>query len=225
MSKNLFLVLCVAMVASFVSCKGDKKVEETQTGDAAAVAVDTNAVAFNLDTTATMVNWVGSKPAGKHTGTIKVKDGSVSVKSGNIVAGSFTLDMNSVNVTDLKGKEKASLESHLKGMEKGKEDDFFNTPKYPTGKFEVTKVAGVTGDSTASHLIYGNLTLKNITKEVSFKANVKTDASSVSVMTKPFMINRTDFGIKYGSKTFFDNLKDKFIDDNFSVQLNLMAKK
>ncbi len=225
MSKNFFIVLCVAMVASFVSCKGDKKVEETTTGDAAAVAVDTNAVTFNLDTTATMVNWVGSKPAGKHIGTIKVKEGSVSVKGGNITAGSFVLDMNSINVTDLKGKDKAALEGHLKGLEKGKEDHFFNTPKFATGKFELTKVAGVMGDSTATHLIYGNLTIKDVTKEVSFKANVKMDATMVSVTTAPFNINRTDFNIKYGSKTFFDNLKDKFIDDNFSVQINLMAKK
>ncbi len=225
MFKNFFLVLYVAMVASFVSCKGDKKVEETQAGDAAVVAVDTNAVAFNLDTTATMVNWIGSKPAGKHTGTIKVKEGSVSVKSGNIVAGSFILDMNSINVTDLKGGEKTGLEAHLKGLEKGKEDHFFNTPKYPTGKFEVTKVTGVTGDSTATHLIYGNLTVKDVTKEVSFKANVKSDATMVNVTTAPFNINRTDFNIKYGSKTFFNNLKDKFIDDNFSVQVNLVAKK
>jgi polyisoprenoid-binding protein YceI len=225
MSKNLFFVLFIAMVASFVSCKGDKKVEETTAGDAAAVAVDTNAVAYNLDTTATMVNWTGSKPAGKHTGSIKVKEGSVSVKGGNLVAGSFVLDMNSINVTDLKGNEKAGLEGHLKGLEKGKEDHFFNAPKYPTGKFELTKVTGVTGDSTATHLIYGNLTIKDVTKEISFKANVKADAAMVNVTTAPFNINRTDFNIKYGSKTFFDNLKDKFIDDNFTVQINLTAKK
>jgi polyisoprenoid-binding protein YceI len=226
MSKNILFVLMVGVLSALVSCKGDKKTDIATTGDAGTVAAaDTNAVSYNLDTTATVVNWTGSKPAGKHTGTIKVSNGNVSVKGGNIVGGAFTLDMNSINVTDLKGGEKMGLEAHLKGLKKGEEDHFFNAPKYPTGKFEVTKVAGVTGDSTATHLVYGNLTLKDVTKEVSFKANVNISEAGVTVKTNPFMINRTDFGIKYASKTFIDNLKDKFVDDNIAVQINLGAKK
>ncbi len=206
-----------------VSCKGDKKdVAASEAGTVA--AVDTNAVTFKVDTTS-ILNWVGTKPAGKHTGTVKISDGTVNVKGGNIVGGTFNIDMKSINVTDLKGNEKVGLEAHLKGFKKGEEDHFFNTPKYPAGKFEITKVRGVTGDSTATHLVYGNLSLKDITKEVSFKANVNATADAVNVTTQPFNINRTDFGIKYGSKTFFDNLKDKFIEDNFTVQINLSAKK
>ena len=86
-------------------------------------------------------------------------------------------------------------------------------------------MAGLANDSIANSLVYGNLTLRDITKEVSFKAKVDVTDAGVTVMTAPLDVNRTDFGIKYGSKTFFDNLKDKFIDDVFTVQVNLSAKK
>lgn len=214
----------VALI-SFTSCKNDKKVEETATTTTTEQATTAISGSYNIDSTMSKVMWSGSKPAGKHNGTINVKSGSIAVADGNITGGSVVLDMNSINVLDLTGGEKAGLEGHLKGAKKGEEDHFFNVAKFPTAKFDVTKVTGVTGDSTATHLVYGNLTVKDVTKEVSFKANVTLDASGVSVSTQPFQINRTDFGVKYGSKTFFNNLKDKFIDDMISIQIALKGKK
>jgi polyisoprenoid-binding protein YceI len=222
--RNFLTVALLSTMTLMFSCKGKEQAVTTTDAGTAAVA-DTAAVAFNVDTTATKIMWEGSKPAGKHTGTLNVSNGTLSVQGGNITAGEFNIDMNSLMVTDLKGDEKAGLEGHLKGTKKGEEDHFFNVAKYPTAKFAVNKVTGLTGDSIATHLVYGNLTIKDVTKEVSFKANVNATADGVSVKTAPFMINRTDFNVKYGSKTFFDNLKDKFIDDNIAIQLDLTAKK
>ncbi|MFM2395137.1 MAG: hypothetical protein RLZZ546_3120 [Bacteroidota bacterium] len=226
MKRNfLFLFAMSVMVAFTFSCKNEKKVEETAT---TATTENTTAAisgTYSADSTMSKVMWVGSKPGGKHNGTINVKSGSIAVTDGNITGGSIILDMNSINVLDLTGGEKAGLEGHLKGAKKGEEDHFFNVAKFPTAKFDVTKVTGLTGDSTATHLVYGNLTVKDVTKEVNFKANVSVDANGVSVSTQPFDINRTDFGVKYGSKTFFSNLKDKFIEDMISVQISLKGKK
>lgn len=222
MKQLMYLFLAVGFIGLVTSCKN----KETQAGDAAAVATaDTMAVTYTVDTAATTLAWVGSKPAGKHNGTIDIKEGNLSVQNGEIKAGSFTIDMNTITVLDLTGKEKMGLEGHLKGLDPKSADDFFNAAKYPTGKFEITKVAGLENDSTANKLVYGNLTLRDISKEVSFKAKVDVTDAGVTVMTAPFDVNRTDYGIKYGSKTFFDNLKDKFIDDVFTVQVNLTAKK
>jgi polyisoprenoid-binding protein YceI len=223
MTRN-FLVLAILSIATlFTACKNEKK-------DAAAAAgveatADTAAVAFTVDTTSKVL-WEGSKPAGKHMGTINVSNGTISVQNGNLVAADVTLNMNSITVTDLKEADgKADLEGHLKGTKKENEDHFFNVAKFPTAKFVLNKVTGLTGDSTATHLVYGNLTVKDVTKEVNFKANVNVGADNVTIKTAPFNINRTDFNVKYASKTFFADLKDKFVNDEIAIQLDLTAKK
>ena len=67
------------------------------------------------------------------------------------------------------------------------------------------------------------MTLKDITKEVGFKASVSNIDGKLVVVTPQFTINRTDWGIKYGSASFFDNLADKAIDDNFGLKISLNA--
>jgi len=219
--KNQFrFSLLFILALSIISCK-EKATEAT---DANAVA-SAEGTKFVADPAATKISWEGSKPAGNHMGTINLTQGEVFVTDGNITAGSFTLDMSTITVTDLQGDEKASLEGHLKGTAKDGVEDFFNTAKYPTAKFEVTSVAPATDVPGANVNVTGNLTLLEITKSITFPATVTVAENNVSVSTNPFTINRTDWGIKYGSKTFFDNLADKFIDDNITLQISLAATK
>ena len=118
--------------------------------------------------------------------------------------------MNSLNCTDLEaGKGKEKLEGHLKSA------DFFDTATNPTSTFEITSVSG--GNVT------GNLTMKGVTKSVTFPADVKVTPDGVSVISSDFTINRTDWGIQYGSASFFDGLKDKAINDNIGLSIKLRA--
>lgn len=215
---GVFLLLVVGMA----SCKGDKgaKASVEAEGEAAAATGAT----FNVVPSMSKVMWEGSKPAGSHNGTVDVASGSVAVSGGTVTGGSFTLDMTSINVLDLEGDEKAYLESHLKGMEDKNADDFFNVNKYPTAKFEITKLTALANDPDATHLVYGNLTMRDVTKQVGFKAKVDATDTQVRVMSPKFTIDRTDWGIKYGSGKFFDDLKDKVISDDMSLQVSLVAK-
>lgn len=172
----------------------------------------------------TIINWEGSKPTGNHTGTIKVSDGKIYINNGKITSGNFTIDLNTITVTDITGEDKAGLESHLKGTEAEDADHFFNVAKYPTGKFEITSVLDTTTADGANTVVKGNLTLKGITKEISIPANVSVTADSVSVISKSFNINRTLWGINYRSKNIFTDLGDKFINDDIVLQINLAAK-
>jgi len=217
--KTLFKIsLVLFLFTSMIACK-NKGQEAGEAGDVAA-ATGQN---YTVDAAASKVLWVGSKPTGTHNGTIAVNEGTVSVENGMVTAGAFTIDMNSISVDDLEGDYKADLEKHLKGTGKEGQEDFFNVGKYPTAKFEVTKVTGLANDTTGNALVYGNLTLLDVTKEVSFKANINVAETEVTVDAPAFEINRTDWGIKYGSKSFFDNLKDKFIDDAVKIAINLKA--
>lgn len=212
----------VAFLSVMVSCKNDSGAKATTT--AAAAAADATGKTYTVDTAASMIMWEGSKIAGTHAGTMNIKDGSISVEKGAVTGGKFTIDMNSINVTDLEGEKKAYLESHLKGSSDDNADDFFNVAKYPTATFEITKLTALDNDADASHLVYGNLTLKEQTKQIGFRSKIEVTAAGISVSTPKFTIDRTQWGIKYGSDKFFDNLKDKAINDNMSIQIKLMAK-
>lgn len=216
MKKSIF-ILSVAVLAGFVSCKDTKKTNEEagQTTPAVEASVKQGAITYKAVVAETIVDWVGSKPAGKHNGTIGISQGEVSVDGTNLVGGKFTLDINSIQVLDLQGDEKGYLEGHLKGTAKPEDaDHFFNVSKFPTGEFVITNYAD--GKLT------GNLTLKGVTKEISFPAKVQVTEHEVVISSETFTINRVDFGVNYGSKSIFDNLKDKYINDE--IELSVKAK-
>ena len=218
MLKNLLLLFIGLTVFSCSNApKGEKaevseKVETTTPSTA-----DNN---FIMDANQSMARWEGTKPGGKHEGTIKIKSGSMSADASGLTGGTLMIDMNSMECTDLEGEKKSDLEGHLKS------GDFFDVANFSTAKFEMTKITGVkTETSGATHLIYGNLTIKDITKQIGVKAIVKVGETVIAIKVPAFKIDRTDFGIKYKSNKFFDNLKDKFINDEIALSLQIMAEK
>lgn len=169
-------------------------------------------VAYTVDPAKSTITWVGKKVTGSHNGTIALQSGTLNVDGKKVTGGTFTIDMNSIKDAD----GSAKLEGHLKA------DDFFGTAKFPTSTFVITKVAG----SGASLTVTGNLTIKGITKPVSFPATVAVNADgTVSALAGKILVDRTKYDIRYGSKSFFDSIGDKAIDDNFEIGVKLVAKK
>lgn len=216
--KNLIFLFSITGLV-LMSCKGPEG-EKAAVSEAAEVAVASGKTVV-ISTDDSSIGWVGSKPTGTHTGTIGLSQGSVTVQDGRITGGTFIIDMNSITVTDLEGGKKAGLEGHLKGFSEGKEDHFFNVAKYPTGKFEISKIVTLDGDEEANSTVYGNLTIRDITKEVGFRANIEVSRERVNVTSPQFTIDRTQWGVNYGSQSVFDNLGDKFINDEIALSLNI----
>lgn len=206
-----------------VACSNSKK-KDAKVSDTAGTVAKTVGKTYAVATDVSKVMWTGAKPTGEHSGTVNISEGSLTAADGQVTGGSFTLDMNSITVTDLEGDQKGYLEGHLKGMGDDNKNDFFNVRDFPTAKFEITKVAKRESDPEGNALVYGNLTMKGITKQVGFKAMVDAKDGMVRVSSPKFMINRTDFGIKYGSPTFFEGLKDKAINDDIALSVSLVAK-
>jgi polyisoprenoid-binding protein YceI len=171
---------------------------------------------YSVDTAKSKITWKGYKVTGDHAGTINVKNGNFIYEGSTLTGGSFEIDMTSIAVTDLQGEWKGKLEGHLKS------DDFFGVKNFPTAKFDITKVTsrGKAGD----YKVTGNLTIKGITKEIRFNANVD-DSSGVPVAKASLKIDRSDYNVKYGSGSFFDNLGDKTIYDEFDLNLELVGSK
>ena len=150
------------------------------------------------------LQWEAKKVvAGGHKGTLAFKSGELTYKNNELTRGTFVVDMNSLAVTDegmdAKGKEK--LLGHLKS------DDFFSVKKFPTATLTLKQVTRTQQGYKAK----GDLTIKGITKPV------EVELLRTAVEGYALVVNRTEFDIKYGSGSFFSNLGDKAIEDNFTL--------
>ena len=216
---SLKIIIIMLITLGVSSCKDAVKQSETS-APKQTLAPTQKAVAYNVKTDVSTIGWLGSKPVGTHTGTINVKDGVFYLQGTTIESGKFLIDMNTITVTDLdQNSGKESLESHLKGTVEGKEGDFFNVLKYPIATFVVTDVADVDGKTMMS----GNLTMLSISQNISFPVQVTSQDNMVQVKSETFTIDRTKWGINYGSKSIFDNLGDKFIDDDMEITIDVTA--
>jgi len=220
--KITFLMLAVSM---FVACKNTKG-EDAKVSDVAEKTSKAEGKTYTVATDVSKVMWEGSKVTGSsHNGTVNISKGNVIVNGDAVVGGSFTLDMNSIANLDLEDEGKRGyLESHLKGLGDDNADDFFNVKKYPTAKYEITKVTKKQGDPAGNALVYGNLTLRDVTKSVAFTANVDMANGMVRVSTSQFKIDRTQWGVQYGSPTIFEGLADKAINNDIGLKITLVAK-
>ncbi len=166
---------------------------------------------FKVTVENSKLTWKGYKPTGDHMGTIALASGNISLKNNKLTGGSFVADMSTIKDAD----GSAKLEGHLKS------EDFFEVAAFPTAKFDITK-SEIKG--TKVH-ITGNMTIKGITKQITFPATLAVNKDNVTLTSDTFQINRADFNVKYKSKTFFNDLKDKFVNDDFDFQVTIVAEK
>jgi polyisoprenoid-binding protein YceI len=169
---------------------------------------------FQVDTKASTLTWTAKKVTGSHTGTVPLAAGEFSVDGKNIKSGTFEIDLASLTVTDITDpKSNAKLVGHLKS------DDFFSTEKFPKAVFVLTTA---TAKSEGAYALKGNLTIKGITKEIEFPATLVREDKKITATAK-ITVDRTLYDIRYRSKNFFENLGDKAIDDEFTLDLKLVG--
>lgn len=211
---NLFAI--VAFGAAVVSCQDKAKEAETSEAEAAAEA-NMESTKYTAVAEESTIEWKGFKPTGTHTGTINIENGVVTVSDGALESGTFLIDMKSIKNTDIPETEEgnAKLVGHLTSP------DFFDVETYPTAAFEVTGMEEKDGKTMLS----GNLNLKGQKNNVTFPVNVSQDGDMMTLTSEPFTIDRSKWNVKYGSKSFFDDLGDNFINDDIELKINLKAKK
>lgn len=219
--KNLIYVLALGFV--MVACKGPSGDKAKVTDAHNKAEASTEAKSLTVDVENSVVTWVGSKPAGKHNGVIKLTSGSLAVENGVVSAGEFVLDMNSLESTDegMNAEMNAKLTSHLK------DGDFFDVGAHPSAKFAIAKVEDIKNHATddalklegATHYVTGNLTLKDSTKGVAFPAIINVSDDVVTAKAE-FTINRTDWGMHYRDDKSFG---DKFIHHQVKVGFDIKA--
>ena len=207
---------------ALVACSGQKGQNAVSASDSVAANTLTVGQTVSVDSSASYLSWKGFKPGGQHYGKLPVSAGELDLKDGVLRAGSVSIQMNGIIVEDLKAEDGADkLKQHLES------EDFFDVAKYPEARFELTNLP-VEGVKVAELTeLQGNLTLKDVTKNITIPvASVVADPATgaYTITSKTFTINRADWNVKYGSKSFFTGLGDKFINDDIELSYVLKTK-
>lgn len=173
-------------------------------------------ITYNVDTAATKIVYVGKKVTGQHTGNINAKNGTLTFQGEEITGGEVVVDMNTITSTDITDKDtNAKYLGHMKSA------DFFDVAKYPDAKILIKN-----SKKTAKGLeVTGDLTFIGKTNPITFLVtDLKKSADGVTAKSN-VTINRTKWGLVYGSGSFIKGLGDKAIHDEFTLAIDLSAKK
>lgn len=217
MKKRIATIFTIAtLIVGANGCKN--KAKEANTKEAETVAnTEATAKKYIANVDQSTIEWKGFKPTGSHNGTINLENGVLNLVDGKINSGTFLIDMKSIAVLDIPkdDEDNAKLAGHLKNA------DFFDVEKHPTAAFEITGLTETDGKTMLS----GNLTLKETKNNVTFPVTVTNTDDAVTLKSETFTIDRSKWNVKYGSKSFFDNLGDKFINDDIELKITVKAAK
>lgn len=169
-----------------------------------------------IDCSQSRLEWSGRNLFKKHVGTIAISGGEITVKDGEVAAGSITLDMRSIRNSDLVDQEENSLlVRHLKS------EDFFDVELFPSASFALLECGVLVGATPGSpnYFIKGKLTLKDVTKDISIPANIVPDENGNIRTQACFEIDRTEWNVAYGSGKLFEKLGMHLVNDTISLEL------
>lgn len=204
------LSLILLLTLFIANCEKAPDAPKAEVKEAETPKSEVTGTKASLDTQASVIKWIGTKLKGRHNGTIKVKEGNILVNNKKIVGGEFVIDMDTIEVLDLTGKDKAKLEGHLRS------EDFFEIAKYPTSKFVVTSISEPNEKGEVQ--VTGNLEMKGITKSITFPAKIEiSQDGKVATAKANFNINRQLWGITY------KGMADNAINDEVNLELDLKA--
>ena len=200
---TLLLTLSIFALQSF-ACKNCGSSSKKNTSS----SIEKN-IKKDIDILKSSVLWLGKKVTGSHEGNISIKEGYLNFDNNTFTGGYIVIDMSTIECTDLDGESKRNIEGHLSS------DDFFSVKKYPNATLEVINTEK-TKDSTNKYRVTAVLDIKDIKNNIEFEAVVDKGLAKVELV-----IDRTKYNVKYGSGSFFDNLGDKMIYDDFNLSVSL----
>lgn len=187
-------------------------------GEPGKETITKTAATLNVDPAKSQLIWTARKVGGEHTGTVNIAKGTLHVEGNKLVGGEFVMDMTSITDTDITNEMmNGKLTAHLKS------EDFFSVEKHPTSTFAITKVAPIAGAKAGepNYSITGDLSIKGITKSITFPATVNFMNKSAEA-TATFDVDRTQWDIKYRA-AIIGTAADKIIEDHFTIALKVVS--
>lgn len=173
-----------------------------------------------LDTERSRIGWAGRNLLTTHYGTIKLRGGEIEIRGGRLVHGIFSIAMDSIEVADIgDGGLRAMLVRHLES------DDFFDTARFPDAEFRIERIAPLPEamPGTPNCEVAGLLTLRGVCQEIAFPAIIGPTADGRFAADAHFDLDRTRWGVLYGSGKFYQKLGMHLVHDDISFELKLVT--
>lgn len=218
MKMKMLWLACLAM-GFIAGCEKPPKGDEAKIAEKEEGVVPTG-VTFAVDTADSYVKFTGHGVGKNHPGTFKLNYGAVAVARDSISGGTFVININSLKMEQQGRDILEKLRPHLLS------GDFFDAEKFGTATFEITNIIPYEEKDRekslvegANYTVSGNLTLKGVTKNVSFPARVDLDGNTLKTKAN-FDIDRTEWQMNYGNDR---TLGDNFISETVNIELYLEA--
>jgi polyisoprenoid-binding protein YceI len=232
-----------------VACTSNPKGDEAKVSEAEEVT-EAEGMEIAVSADEAEMEFLGTKPTGRHYGNIALTDGTIKVKDGKVTGGKFVFDLNQISITDLKDDQ----ENHDKLVGHLQSDDFFDAANHPKVTFELVSIKSLNPEKAAAeydsyqdemeqpaedekimelpefelegatHEVTGNLTMRGKTLAITVPAKIEVSDNNVKAFTN-FSIDRTKWGLMYGDESkAVDKAKDQFIYNKVGVGFNINAK-
>lgn len=218
---NKSILMTFALLAILSACSNNGNKAETKEAQKVEVTENAQTNSFTKIANGSQINWRASHLGGlqKRFGKVNLKSADVKVNDGKVSNATILIDMNTLIVESFPAgaPQGPKLTGHLKSP------DFFNTATYPTAKFELTKTAPAEGAFNTT--VTGNLTIMDITKSITFKANINVAPDKVSIKSEDFAVDRKDWGLTYHTEGTPDVPKDYLIADDLGFTINVTLSK
>lgn len=205
--KKLFLTFAAAGLL-LTGCVKNPEGEKAEVTDSIEATSEASGAGYAINTEESVLRWEGRKVTATHHGTVNFKSGVLYIDGDNLTGGSFVADMGSIVNEDQEGEWNDRLVGHLKS------DDFFHIEEHPEAMFEITEVKAGENDQL---VISGNLTIRGISKNITFNADVIEINSDKAQLAADFNIEREDWGINYTGAA------DDLIAKEINFKINLVA--
>lgn len=230
MNKNIVIiigsVIVVVIIMLIVRSQMQKENENTSSVDENTLNTETVAPEFSaedvqeigdgtydIDPDASVVTWKGTAIGKEHVGDVRVKDGTIMVQDRSVNDGFLTIDMTSISDHDLDSVLQERLVQHLKS------DDFFAVETHPEVTLRFTDV--VPTPYSGVYAVTADLAIRGVAHPISFDLIVKSDGENALIATTDVVIDRTQWGITFGSERFAEAIGATIIDDEISVHMEL----
>ncbi len=164
-----------------------------------------NAQTVTLDVAASKLQWTGYAEVGGYSqsGTLNFTSGTISLKNDEITNFTLVVDMTSLT------HENKELEGHLK------QSDFFFVSKYPIAKMTFIK------KNKNTYIAEINIRGKAEKMEIALDLQKINDGYLLKGKLK---LDRTKFDIKYNSSSYFQDLGNYAIKNDFDLEYELIFK-
>ena len=176
---------------------------------------------YGIDIENSRLEWIGRNLNNRHYGRIAIQKGELSITGGVLSGGSLFMDMDSIANLDLQDSGwRNMLISHLKS------DDFFAVDRFPTASFQLTgwEPQAAAPLQAPEGVGTGNLTIRDVTRSISFTAIVAPQEDGSVKAHAAFDIDRTLWNVCYGSGRLFERLGMHLVNDIISLELFIVTR-